>query len=217
MLRVRPHLGRLFTREDEDRPAPKVAIPSHGFWQSRFGGATDVLGRAVQLNGTQYEIVGVLPQSFIYPAGMRLQTPIFIPFTFSAQDHQHGVIQSMGYSPAGRLREDVTIAQAEAALGELQVAADAHKKAFNKGYTRVRLTSSTDSYIGDSRPWMLTLFGAVTLVLLIACANVANLIIAHGSTRSRELTIRGALGAGQWRPRRNCSLARRRAANSTCC
>ena len=110
-------------------------------------------------------------------------TPMFLPFAFTATDRQHGVVQSMGYGPQGRLRDGVTLAQAEAAMSQIQLAADANKKAFNKGYTKVLISPLLDDYIGTARPWMLMLLGAVGLVLLIACANVANLVLAHGATR----------------------------------
>jgi putative ABC transport system permease protein len=105
----------------------------------------------------------------------------------------------MMYAALGRLKDGITIDQAAARMSELQKVIDQQHVAFNKGYEVVELTPWLESVVGQSRSWMLMLLGAVGLVLLISCANVANLVLAHGSTRVRELTVRGALGATRWR------------------
>jgi putative ABC transport system permease protein len=199
MLRTDPARGRTFTTDDEYPDRPKVTIISDGFWRTRFQSDPDIIGKILRLDGQPFEIVGVLPATFEYPVGDTQQTRIFLPVTFSARDRQRGIEQSRGYNPQARLREGATLVEAEQALGWFQASVDHNKVGFNKGYTRAELKPLIELYVSDARSWMLTLLGAVGLVLLIACANVANLVLAHGSTRARELTMRGALGAGRWR------------------
>ena len=199
MMRTQPMLGRAFTRSDEQPGRERVAILSHAFWKARFAAAPDVIGRQLRLNGQPYEIVGVLPERFVYPAGARRPTPIFLPLTLTGEDRQHGVIQSMAFGPTLRLKDGKAREEVEAALSQIQAAADPRKLGMNKGYTRVELTPLLEEYVGSARSWMLMLLGAVALVLLIACANVANLVLAHGTARVRELTVRGALGASRGR------------------
>ncbi len=198
MLHTRMALGRSFT-EDDEQPGGAVAIISHGFWQARFAGAPDVIGKTLRLDDQTYAIIGVLPAEFQHPAGAAGQTGVFLPMTFTDDDRRRGVLQSMAADPVGRLRDGVTVAQAQAAMSQLQASLDGTHATFNKGFTTVELTPLLDEYVGDARPGMLTLLGAVALVLLIACANVANLLLAHGTTRAREMAVRGALGASRWR------------------
>jgi putative ABC transport system permease protein len=200
VFRVTPALGRPFTHADEFPGTGQVAIISHGFWQSRFGGADDVVGRTLMLNDTLYEIVGVLPQTFTWPAGASQPSPIFLPMTFRDYDRQRGVEQGMNLSITARLLPGMSIAEAETALSHRQEQLDLeHHPEMPKGFTQVQLTPLLEQYVGTARTWMVMLLGAAAFVLLIACANVANLVLAHATARVRELTVRAALGASRAR------------------
>ena len=195
---VKPLFGRTFTVQDEEPANGQVVILSNEFWRQRFGGAPGAIGRTLTCLEGSYQIVGVLPANFSYPAGRR-PTAMFVPMTFDSQDRQYGVAQSLGAAVVGRLRDDVAVAQAQSAMTQLQSALDQHHVGFNRGYSVVELIPLLNVYVSSARSWMLLLLGAVACVLLIACANVANLFIAHAAARVHELTIRGALGAGRRR------------------
>ena len=170
-MRIRPVYGRIFTEADEVPGHDQIAALTYDFWQSRFAGTPDAIGRVLRLDDHPYEIVGVLPKGFNYPAGT-LGNPLFLPMSFDATDRQRGVLQSMGFRAIGRLRDGIGIAAAENAMSQLQSALDEHHHPFNRGYSTIQLTPILEWYIGDARSWMLMLLGAVSCVLLIACANV---------------------------------------------
>ncbi|MEZ5315931.1 MAG: ABC transporter permease [Vicinamibacterales bacterium] len=196
VLRTTPLLGRTFVEADERIDRSHVAIISHGYWRDRFASAPDVVGRTLRLEDDPYVIVGVLPADFEWPVAEPLQTGIFLPLAFSPEDRQYGVPQSYTYQVTARLREDVTTAQAEQSLDAIQARFEEARVKANRGFTRVTLVPMIEMFVSGARQWMLTLLGAVALVLLIACVNVSNLFLAQGATRARELTLRGALGAG---------------------
>jgi predicted permease len=197
VLRVRPSQGRAFLREEEVRGNHTVAMLTHRLARTRFGGVDGVLGRSLQINGEPYEIVGILPEGFEYPADGG--PDIFAPLTFSDADRQHGAPQNMVYACIGRLRDSVTVGEAEAGMTRLQAGMAAQQSRYNQGFSAVALTPLLERHVGGSRPLMLLLLAASGLVLLMACANVSNLILANGTTRVQELTVRTALGAGAGR------------------
>jgi predicted permease len=197
-LRKRPLYGRTFTTRDEDPGNEQLVILSNDFWRQRFGGSPEAIGRTLRFAEGSYEIVGILPAEFSYPLG-RHPASLFLPMLFDREDRQYGVAQGMGASALGRLRDGVTLAQADSVLTQLQSSIDEHHVGSDRGWAAVVLMPLLDTYVADTRTWMLLLLGAVVCVLLIACANVANLFIAHGAARVRELTIRGALGAARSR------------------
>ena len=192
--RVRPLIGSLFGYDAEHPGRDKVAVISYRFWERRYGRAGDVVGKSLLTDRGSYQIVGVLPDSFQYPAGLSWRTDVFVPIAFAAEDRQHGVLQSSFVSVIGRLAAGVRVDQASAHINTVNEQTDDRRLGFNKG-RRIALTSMHEQLTGRARAWMLMLLGSVSFVLLISCINVASLFLAHGVDRVRELTVRSALGA----------------------
>ena len=190
-LGVRPFLGRGFLAE-EDRPgAQRAVLLSYGMWQRMFGSDTGIVGRTIRVNGMPATVVGVMPQGFGYPEFARMWAPIGAYLTASARDDR-------SIDVVARLAAGTTLAQARAELGALTTSIAAQYPKEYRGWTAA-VTPLLDVLRGDSGPPFLVLLGASGFVLLIACANLANLTLARAARREREVAVRLALGAGRSR------------------
>ena len=191
---IKPALGRTFLPEEDAPGKNHVAVLSYPFWQRVFGGAADVVGRPIQLNGEPYTVVGVAPLGF----GIASKVDAWLPMAFDPKETANDNRGAHYLNVAGRLRPGVTVAQAEAELKVLAAQLAAQYPDSNKGWG-IFMMALQDYSVRDVRTVLYTLLGAVGCVLLIACANIANLLLARATARHREISIRAALGASRTR------------------
>jgi putative ABC transport system permease protein len=192
VLHAQPMLGRAFTKEENERGADHVALLSYGLWQRRFGGRSNVMGERINLGGEMYAVVGVMPKDFDFP----MRNELWRPLTMEQKEW----LQRGGHYLSGiaRLKPGVTLASAGVDLNTIARRLQQAYPNSNHGWDTL-LIGLQERVVGKVRPMMLTLLAAVGFVLLIACVNLANLLLSRSTSRRREIGIRGALGAGKAR------------------
>lgn len=195
-LGTRAELGRTFQPSDTVQGANHVAVVSHGFWQRQLGGDPQAIGHTIRLSGEPFMVLGVMPPDFNFPSP---EAAVWLPSSLMGEDDVGAGRVARWMDVVGRMKPGVTVAQARADVEKLEARLAETYPESNVGWTAANVQSVRDSIVGSVRRGLLVLLGAVGLVLLVVCVNVANLMLVRGTARERELALRAAIGAGRSR------------------
>ena len=195
MMGVVPEVGRLFVEADDRRAAPATVVLTHGLWMRRYAGNRGIVGKTILLDAKPYTVVGVLPAWFLYPD---TQTQLWAPIYHEESSGMMQAVDNHNFFVVARLRPGATMAQA---LSQVDTAEKQVRAAHPTPSTASGASARTllDGVVHDAKATLYTLMGATSCVLLIACLNVANLLVARSASRRKETSVRAALGGSRWR------------------
>jgi putative ABC transport system permease protein len=198
VLRAQPLLGRIFSPEENAAGRGNIVVLSHGLWQTHFGSNPNIVGQAISLNNQSYTVVGIMPAKFGFPTSSdpKFQPQMWTPLAWTDEDR--AVRGNHNYFVIARLKPDADVKQAQAEMTTISSRLEQQYPADDKGWGAV-VVPLREELVGKVRPALMILLGAVGFVLLIACANVANLVLVKTLARQKEIAIRTALGASSMR------------------